>query len=79
MPASTWSLGVDPPVANTAAEKMVAVLTLDYLRSEAAQGRREDFLYLLDQVPDAPPPAGDAWPADSSPAAASGGDHAAHS
>lgn len=77
--AARDEISVNQFIASAAAEKMAAVLTLDYLRSEAAQGRREDFLYLLDQVPDAPPPAGDAWPAGSSPAAASGGDHAAHS
>jgi len=38
-----------------AAEKMAALRTLDYLRSEAAHGRREDFDRFLAAVPDAKP------------------------
>ncbi len=49
-------------IASAAAEKMAAVLTLDYLRREAAQGQREDFLHLLDRVPEVPPLSGDEWP-----------------
>jgi hypothetical protein len=30
------------------------MLTLDYLRQEAAQGRREDFARYLNAVPDGP-------------------------
>jgi hypothetical protein len=35
------------------------VLTMDYLRREAAAGRREDFEKYLAAVPDAPPQPGD--------------------
>jgi hypothetical protein len=52
-------VSVNQFIASAAAEKMASVLTLDYLRTEAALGRREDFLAVLDSVPDAPPLAGD--------------------
>jgi hypothetical protein len=42
-------------LASAAAEKMSALLTLDYLRSEAAEGRREEFEAFLAAVPDAEP------------------------
>lgn len=42
-------------LANAAAEKMSVLLTLDYLRAEAAEGRREDFEAFLAAVPDAEP------------------------
>lgn len=46
-------------IASAVSEKMAAVLTLDYLRAEAAQGRREDFLRFLAAVPDVSPEPGD--------------------
>lgn len=52
-------VSVNQFIASAAAEKMASVLTLDYLRAEAALGRREDFLAVLDSVPDAPPLPGD--------------------
>lgn len=42
-------------LASAAAEKMSALLTLDYLRAEAAEGRREDFESFLAAVPEAEP------------------------
>jgi uncharacterized protein (DUF1778 family) len=42
-------------LASAAAEKMSALLTLDYLRTEAAEGRREEFEAFLAAVPDAEP------------------------
>ena len=44
-----WS--VDQFLASAAAEKMAALMTLDYLRREAAHGRREDFERFLAAVP----------------------------
>ena len=35
-------------IASAVSEKMAVVLTLDYLRNEAANARREDFLRFLD-------------------------------
>ncbi len=46
---------VDQFLASAAAEKMAALRTLDYLRKEAANGRREDFDRFLAAVPDQPP------------------------
>lgn len=46
-------------IASAVAEKMASVLTLDYLRAEAAQGHRSDFEQFLRLVPDAPAADGD--------------------
>jgi predicted transcriptional regulator len=46
-------------LASAASEKLAVVLTLDYLRREAAAGNREDFEKYLAAVPDAPPAEGD--------------------
>jgi predicted transcriptional regulator len=46
-------------LASAAAEKLAVVLTMDYLRREAAAGRREDFERYLAAVPDVPPQPGD--------------------
>lgn len=42
-------------LASAAGEKLAVVLTADYLRREAAAGRREDFEKYLAAVPSAPP------------------------
>jgi hypothetical protein len=42
-------------LASAASEKLAVMLTMDYLRREAAAGRREDFEKYLAAVPDAPP------------------------
>ena len=46
-------------LASAASEKLAVVLTMDYLRREAANGRREDFEKYLAAVPDVPPQPGD--------------------
>jgi hypothetical protein len=46
---------VDQFLASAAAEKMAALRTLDYLRRDAATGRREDFDRFLAAVPDREP------------------------
>ena len=60
--AARDGVSVNQFIASAAAEKMASVMTLDYLRAEAAQGRRADFLAVLDQAPDRPPAAGDELP-----------------
>ena len=45
-------ISVNQFIASAAAEKMASVLTLDYLKSEAAQGRRSGFEHCLSKVPD---------------------------
>ncbi len=42
-------------LASAAGEKLAVVLTLDFLRREAAAGRREDFDKYLAAVPDVAP------------------------
>ena len=52
-------ISVNQFIASAAAEKMASFQTLDYLRREAALGKREDFEKFLKQVPDVPAQAGD--------------------
>ena len=50
-------ISVDRFLATAAAEKLSALLTTDYLAERAARaGSREEFLRLLDKVPDVEPP-----------------------
>jgi hypothetical protein len=46
-------------LASAAGEKLAVVMTMDYLRREAAAGRREDFEKYLAACPDVPPLPGD--------------------
>jgi predicted transcriptional regulator len=46
-------------LASAAGEKLAVMMTMDYLRREAASGRREDFEHYLKAVPDVVPPADD--------------------
>jgi hypothetical protein len=46
-------------LASAAGEKLAVMLTMDYLRREAAAGRREDFEKYLAAVPNVPPPNND--------------------
>ncbi|WPL19489.1 HicB family protein [Thiorhodovibrio winogradskyi] len=59
--AARDEISVNQFIASAAAEKMATVLTLDHLRREADEGQREDFLQVLDRVPEAPPLSGDEW------------------
>ncbi|NLY26907.1 MAG: toxin-antitoxin system HicB family antitoxin [Alcaligenaceae bacterium] len=47
-------ISVNQFIASAAAEKLASMMTLDYLRQEAVQGRREDFERYLKAVPDVP-------------------------
>lgn len=42
-------------LASAAGEKLAVIMTMDYLRREAASGRREDFEHYLKAVPDVAP------------------------
>ena len=53
---------IDQFLASAAAEKMAALMTLDYLRREAAQGQREDFERFLAGVPHREPEETDRLP-----------------
>jgi uncharacterized protein (DUF1778 family) len=49
-------ISVDQFLATAAAEKLSALLTTDYLAERAARaGTREEFLRLLEKVPDVEP------------------------
>jgi len=52
-------ISVNQFIASAAGEKMASLLTLDYLRREAATGRREEFERFLAAVPDREPVPGD--------------------
>lgn len=47
-------ISVNRFIASAAAEKLAAMLTLDYLRQEAAHGNRQAFERYLNAVPDIP-------------------------
>lgn len=53
------AISVNQFIASAAAEKMASVLTVDFLKSEAAKGSRADFDRYLNRVPDAPAADGD--------------------
>ena len=57
--AAKGGYSVSQLLASAASEKLAVMLTMDYLRREAAAGRREDFEKYLAAVPDAPPMPGD--------------------
>ena len=50
--AARDDISVNQFIASAAAEKMASVLTLDFLKSEAALGKRSDFEHYLRMVPD---------------------------
>ena len=52
--AARDAISVNQFIASAAAEKLASMLTLDYLRQQAAQGRRADLERYLDAVPDVP-------------------------
>ena len=58
--AANDGVSVNQFIASASAEKMASVMTLDWLRAEAAQGKRADFLAVLAAAPDVPPVPGDA-------------------
>ena len=53
--ARSDGISVEQFIATATAEKMAALLTIDYLRREAALGSRADFERVLKKVPDVPP------------------------
>ena len=57
--AARDGISVNQFIASATAEKMAAFLTLDHLRQEAALAKREDFLAVMNRVPDAEPMPGD--------------------
>lgn len=49
-------------IASAVAEKMAALLTVDYLKAEAAKAQDADFARYLALVPDVPAASGDELP-----------------
>lgn len=52
-------ISVNQFIASAVSEKMASVMTLDYLKTEAARGQRSDFDHFLGLVPSAPVMTGD--------------------
>lgn len=57
--AARDDVSVNQFIASAASEKMASVLTLDFLKAEAAKGKRSDFDHYLSMVPDVPAQEGD--------------------
>ena len=55
-------ISVNQFIAAAVSEKMASVMTLDYLKLEAAKGSRSDFDRFMNLVPDAPTEPGDEMP-----------------
>ncbi len=53
--AKSEGISINQFLVTAAAEKMSALLTLDYLEKEAKQGKNEDFDKVLNAVPDVEP------------------------
>ncbi len=52
--AARDEISVNQFIASAAAEKLASMLTIDYLRQEAAKGQRQDFERYLNAVPNLP-------------------------
>jgi len=57
--AARDDVSVNQFIASAASEKMASVMTLDFLKAEAAKGKRSDFDHYLSMVPDVPAQLGD--------------------
>jgi len=61
--AAQDDISINQFIATAVAEKMSALVTLDYLAERAARGSRAAFERVLRNVPDRPPIPGDEWEA----------------
>ena len=59
--AAQDDISINQFIATAVAEKMSALVTLDYLAERAARGSRAAFERVLRNVPDRPPIPGDEW------------------
>ena len=55
-------ISINQFIATAVAEKMAALLTLEYLEQRAKRGNRAAFERVLAKIPDRPPLAGDELP-----------------
>ena len=53
--AKQEGISINQLISTALAEKMAALMTLDYLEERAKRGSREKFLAVLAKVPDAAP------------------------
>ena len=60
--AARDEISVNQFIASAVSEQMASLMTLDFLRAEAAKGQRSDFERYLGMVPDAPALPGDETP-----------------
>ena len=56
-------ISINQFIATAVAEKMAALMTLDYLEERARHGSKDHLRSILRRVPDGPPLPGDEWPA----------------
>jgi predicted transcriptional regulator len=52
-------ISINQFITTAVAEKMAALMTVDYLKDRARRGDRDSFLAVLAKVPDAPAEPGD--------------------
>lgn len=57
--AAAEGVTVDQLVSSAAAEKLSALMTVEYLRQRALRANRQDFAAFLADSPNAPPKPGD--------------------
>jgi predicted transcriptional regulator len=62
--AAQDDISINQFIATAVAEKMSALLTLDYLKERAARGSRDAFERVLRKVPNRAPLPGDEWAGD---------------
>ena len=60
--AEREGVSINQLVTTALAEKISALLTEEYLQERAARGSREEYLRILDKVPNAEPDPGDELP-----------------
>ena len=60
--AARDEISVNQFIASAVSEKMASLMTLNFLRAEAAKGQRSEFERYLGMVPDAPALPGDETP-----------------
>ena len=53
--AKSDKVSINQFLVTAAAEKLSALMTQDYLENEAAQGKRKDFIQVLNAVPHTEP------------------------
>jgi hypothetical protein len=63
--AEREDISINQFIATAVAEKMAALMTLEYLEERGKRGSQAHFRSILRRVPDVPPLPGDEWPSES--------------